>query len=227
MLSPRQIVGAVPYALYAKEAGLGLPVSASAANATTAGLFSITQTDAGPVLVGRRTYVGSVEYPAVNGVNAGAGAGVQGESTFATGTGVLGSATGATGAGGRFSGATGARATGVGVGATALEIENGAIKVSGVTKPAFVHKATAANSATNYTVIDNPLTNGDPNAILIITRNYNPGGGAGVPHTAVVGVQYLGALAPAAFQNKWAIFNEDGNTPIVANTAFNVLVIKQ
>ena len=104
VLSPRQIVGAVPYALYAKEAGLGLPVSASAANATTAGLFSITQTDAGPVLVGRRTYVGSVEYPAVNGVNAGAGAGVQGESTFATGTGVLGSATGATGIGGRFSG---------------------------------------------------------------------------------------------------------------------------
>lgn len=226
VLSPRQIVGAVPYALYAKEAGLGLPISASAASSTTTGLFSITQTDAGPVLVGKRTYVGSVEYPAVNGVNAGAGAGVQGESTFASGTGVLGSATGTTGFGGRFSGATGSKSTGVGVGATALEVENGAIKVSGLVKPAFVHKALAANIATNYTVIDNPLTNGDPNAMLIVTFNYNPGGGAGVFATSPVGVQYLGALAPVAHQNKWAIYNLDSFV-MTPNASFNVLVIKQ
>ncbi len=231
VLSPRQPVGAVPYALYAKEAGLALPFSGSAASTSVSGLFSLTQTDAGVGLGVRRTYVGSVEYPAILGSNAGAGAGVQGESSAASGVAVLGAAAGATGIGGKFSGKTGVKATGVGEGATALEVENGAIKVSGAVKPAFVHKATVGNSTANgaesYTVIDHSLTNGDPNAILIVTQVFNPGGGSGVPYNETIGVKYLGATAPEAQRNKWAIFNQDNITPFTVNAAFNVLVIKQ
>ena len=228
VLSPRQPVGAVPYALYAKEAGLALPFSASAATTSVTGIFSLTQTDAGVGVGVRRTYAGSVESPAILGSNSGPGAALQGESSAASGVAVLGAAAGATGIGGKFSGKTGLKATGVGEGATALEVENGAIKVSGTVRSAFVHKATAANSATNYTVIDNVLTNGDPNAILIVTKVYNPGGGAGVFHNYNVAVQYLGATAPEAHRNKWAIYNEEVPlTAIALNAAFNVLVIKQ
>ena len=34
---------------------------------------------------------------------------------------------------------------------------------------AFIHTATAANTASNYTMIDNPLTNGKPNAKILVT----------------------------------------------------------
>ncbi len=227
VLSPRQPVSPVPYALYAKEAGVALPFGATGASASITGLFSITQSDAGVAIAGRRTYAGSVDSPAVLGANSGTGAGVQGESTFASGIGVLGSSTGATGIGGRFSGKTGVQASGAGEGAVALDLQNGAIKVSGATKPAFVHRASLANSSANYTVIDHPLTNGDPNALLFITQVLNPGGGAGFSFMPALGVQYLGATAPEPFRNKWAIFTEDGTTPIPTNVAFNVLVVKQ
>ena len=39
----------------------------------------------------------------------------------------------------------------------------------------FVHVATAANITSNWTTIDHPLTNGNPNAIILVTPNWNPG----------------------------------------------------
>jgi hypothetical protein len=75
----------------------------------------------------------------------------------------------------------------------------------------------AANINANVTTINHPHCNGDPNAILIVTQNWNPGGGLGVYNNHPVGVYYTGAA--------WAIFNQDiGNMPV--ETAFNVLVIK-
>ena len=44
----------------------------------------------------------------------------------------------------------------------------------------FVHTATATNTGFNYTLIDHPLTNNNPNAIVLVTQNYNPGGGADI-----------------------------------------------
>ena len=43
----------------------------------------------------------------------------------------------------------------------------------------FVHLATAANIVSNWTYIDHPRTNHNPNAIVFVTQNWNPGGGVG------------------------------------------------
>jgi hypothetical protein len=82
----------------------------------------------------------------------------------------------------------------------------------------FVHEATAGNSSGNSTFLDHPLLNGRPNAKILITQNWNPGGGLGGTYNAhPVGVWYSVAYG------KWAIFNEDG-TVMPAGAAFNVLV---
>jgi hypothetical protein len=79
----------------------------------------------------------------------------------------------------------------------------------------FVHIATAANTAWDVTTIDHPLANGNPNAIIIVTPNYNPGGVGGTYHNHLIGVKYAGG--------KWLIFNQDG-LQIPAGAAFNVII---
>ncbi|MBS1912735.1 MAG: hypothetical protein JST22_12175, partial [Bacteroidetes bacterium] len=106
--------------------------------------------------------------------------------------------------------------TGVGV---ALEVDNGAIRVAGVNKAAFVHTATAANKlSANGTDVDNPLCNGDPNCFLFVTQKLNPSGI--VYNNSPIGVYYN------TVRSKWEIFNEN-NVAIPTNAQFNVLVIKQ
>jgi hypothetical protein len=80
----------------------------------------------------------------------------------------------------------------------------------------FVHTATATNSGGDWTKIDNALTNGHPNAIVFVTPNFNPGGGAGTTDPHPLGVYYNTA-------SQWAIFNQD-IAVIPVNAAFNVLV---
>jgi len=80
----------------------------------------------------------------------------------------------------------------------------------------FVHVATAANSSVDYTIIDHPLTNGNPNAIILVTPNWNPGGVGGTYDNHPIGVWYNGS--------KWAIFNQDGVTAIPVGAAFNVII---
>jgi len=65
-----------------------------------------------------------------------------------------------------------ARYSGGGVG-TALLLENGAIKVTGITRAAFVHTATPLNiwggyNGTSCTEINNPLCNGDSTAMIFV-----------------------------------------------------------
>lgn len=110
-----------------------------------------------------------------------------------------------------------------GTNSTALELRTGgAIKVTGAGigtgTPVFIHRATADNITANWTTIDNALCNGDPNAILIVTPNYNPGGSGGTYNNHSVGVFYNGS-------SRWAIFNQD-QTAMSVNSAFNVLVVK-
>jgi len=148
------------------------------------------------------------------------GLGVYGNAT-AAGFGVYGNSTGGVGIYGTTSSATGAGvyatnlATGVG---TALEV-SGAIKVSGTNKAAFQHTATPANIFSNYTTIDNPMTNGDPNAILIVTPVLLPPSNQYVDFP--IGVWYSSGTA------KWTIFNQSSTGGIPPNAAFNILVIKQ
>jgi hypothetical protein len=81
----------------------------------------------------------------------------------------------------------------------------------------FVHQATAANISGNYTVIDHPLTNGNPNAIVFVTPNWNPGNVGGTYNNHNIGIWY------SSSQQKWAIFNQD-LAAMPVDAAFNVLV---
>jgi hypothetical protein len=80
----------------------------------------------------------------------------------------------------------------------------------------FVHVATAANIYASYTtVIDHPLTNGNPNAIILVTPNWNPGGAGGINDPHPIGVIYS--------SGKWAIFNQD-SAAMPVGAAFNVII---
>lgn len=160
----------------------------------------------------------------VIGFQGGSGWGVYGETP--SGFGVYGLTTNSTASSSGVRGETfstngigvQARYSGTGVGA-ALEVSNGAIRVAGTNKCAFVHTATVANKLdANGTDVDNPMCNGDSNCLLFVTQVLNPT--VITYNNSPVGVYYnTGRL-------KWTIFNEN-NVAIPTNAQFNVLVIKQ
>ncbi|MDD5370864.1 MAG: hypothetical protein PHQ40_17415, partial [Anaerolineaceae bacterium] len=84
----------------------------------------------------------------------------------------------------------------------------------------FVH-TTPSNNVGKVTYMNNPLTNGQPNAIVFVTLNYDPGGvcGACVTDNHPIGVGYLAENA-----NMWGIFNQDG-TDMPVGASFNVFVL--
>jgi hypothetical protein len=79
----------------------------------------------------------------------------------------------------------------------------------------FVHYAVPDNTIGNSTYLDNPLTNGEPNAVLSVTQDWNPGGGRGVYNDHPIGVVYEKDV------QKWAIYNQDGAL-MPDGAAFNV-----
>jgi hypothetical protein len=81
----------------------------------------------------------------------------------------------------------------------------------------FVHHANLLNTVGNYTYLDDGLTNGEPDAILSVTQNWNPGGGRGVYNNHPVDVVY------DADVEQWAVYNRDG-APIPKGAAFNIAV---
>jgi hypothetical protein len=81
----------------------------------------------------------------------------------------------------------------------------------------FVHYAKLDNTEGNSTYLDNPLTNGEPNAVLRVTQNWNPGGGRGVYNDHPIGLLYDADI------RKWAIYNRDG-APMPDGAAFNIAV---
>lgn len=74
----------------------------------------------------------------------------------------------------------------------------------------FIHTAAADTISGNYTEINHPLLNGNPDARLLVTPNW---AGTYNPHT--IGVFYTGA--------RWAIFNQD-LAAMPAGATFNVLI---
>jgi hypothetical protein len=218
VLSPRQQLTAAPQALFAKvAAALQLPFN-EAAQIDGGQLFYLGQTGDGVGLNVQRTYDGSSTNPAILGGNLGSGAGVLGLSNYTDGLGygVIGS--------GVHPGNVGVLADGPGGAGTALEVRDGALKVSGSPRTAFVHVATIANTDPDLsdcgpsgycTIIDHPLTNGDATAILIVTQNWSVNE---VFNAHPIGVWYDGT--------HWQIFNQD-LAAMPAGAAFNVLVIKQ
>jgi hypothetical protein len=83
----------------------------------------------------------------------------------------------------------------------------------------FVHHATPENTSANSTYLDAPPTEGNPNAVLVVTHNWNPGGSPGKYNDHPIGVWY------DRDRSKWAIFNQDrAAMPVGAD--FNVAVLK-
>ena len=78
----------------------------------------------------------------------------------------------------------------------------------------FVHRATDANSRGDYTYIDDPRTNGDPDAVVLVSSSEGAGGGA---YGRNVGVWY------EPTKQRWAIFNQD-LAPVPAGSAFGVVL---
>ena len=109
---------------------------------------------------------------------------------------------------------------------TALDLRGGgALRVAGAgvgtSTPAFVHRAVAGNISNNYTTINHPHCNNEPNAILIVTQNWNPSGTGGTYNDNSIGVFYIPGIG------RWAIFNQGGSLETMpVNAAFNVLVFK-
>ncbi len=159
----------------------------------------------------------------VAGYQAGSGWGVYGETpsgnavygkatnTSATNNGVVGETVSPNGAGVKAS------YTGSSVG-IALQVNNGAIKVTGTNKCAFVQTVTVANKITaTDTEIDNPICDGDATAILFITNQVAAGNISNKNPVAVIYNSTTG---------HWQIENING-TALTTGTLFNVLVIKQ
>jgi hypothetical protein len=78
--------------------------------------------------------------------------------------------------------------------------------------------ATNSNISGDSTIIFNPQSTGNPNAVVFDTPNWNPGGLGGTSDTAATGVLYYQSPTDDA-----AVFNEDGSSMPV-NAAFNVLI---
>jgi hypothetical protein len=81
----------------------------------------------------------------------------------------------------------------------------------------FVHHAELLNTAGNYTYLDDRLTNGEPDAVLSVTQNWNPGGGRGVYNNHPVDTVYDAQV------KRWAVYNRDGAS-IPKGAAFNIAV---
>ncbi len=84
-------------------------------------------------------------------------------------------------------------------------------------RSAFVQTSAAANTTGDYTLINSPLTNGNPSAQLQVTQDWNPGGAGGKYNPHNVGVWYDSAAG------KWGVFNED-RAAMPVGVSFNVLV---
>jgi hypothetical protein len=86
----------------------------------------------------------------------------------------------------------------------------------------FVHTATAGNSGANFTIVDSPLANLNPNAIVLVTPNYNPAEVcACVNANFPIGAGFVGDVG----LGRWAIINQNGvSSPIPLNATFNVYI---
>jgi len=81
----------------------------------------------------------------------------------------------------------------------------------------FVHTATAGTISADLSLIDHPDLNGNPNAKLLVSHNWNPGGTGGVYNDFTTGVYY------SAGDSKWGVYNESG-AAMVEDSSYNVYI---
>jgi hypothetical protein len=85
---------------------------------------------------------------------------------------------------------------------------------------AFVHTSTDDNITANSTYLDHPLLNGNPDAVVYVTQNWNPSGSGGTYNDHPVGVWYN------ENREMWAVFNQD-RAGMPRDASFNVAVLKE
>lgn len=90
--------------------------------------------------------------------------------------------------------------------------------IQGNVEAAITDVASTANSKGNWTYLDNPITNNNPNIFLNVTSNWNPAGKGGVYNAHPLGVWYDSQVG------KWAIFNEGSMDAIPSGAAFNMFI---
>ncbi len=83
--------------------------------------------------------------------------------------------------------------------------------------PTQIHRAAAGNIVANWTDIDHPLANGNPEAVLFAMPNWNPGGVGGTYNDHPVRVLYDQRVG------RWVVFNED-LASMPESASFNVLM---
>jgi hypothetical protein len=179
---------------------------------TDRGLSATVATDTGTAndaagLYGRFGAPIALQSPAPAGVHGDSAARVGVMGLTDTGHGVVGGA--GTGVGVQGYASSGANSIAMQAvhldGGTALEIRNGTIKVSGDVRTAFIVTLPSAGCH----LVDHPLLNGDPNALVFVTAKRE---------------SYYSAANWASFYDRWgicAIGASTGPTPVM------VLVVKQ
>ena len=55
------------------------------------------------------------------------------------------------------------------------------------------HRATAYSTSSDIAELSHPLADGDPDAVLHVTQNFNPGGVIGAENNSSMGVTYSGS----------------------------------
>lgn len=90
------------------------------------------------------------------------------------------------------------------------------ISMSGSNQVAYKHQATASNIQNNWTIIDHPLLNNNPNGKFVFTHNWGAGGdSSNVIYNKVPGAWYDGS--------RWCIYNEDLSS-FAENLTFNLVI---
>jgi hypothetical protein len=84
---------------------------------------------------------------------------------------------------------------------------------------AFVHRATSGTIVANSTYLDYQPINGNPDAVLLVTRLQDSGGDV-VPDAHPIGVWY------DANRGSWAIFNQD-LVPMSEGATFSVVALEE
>jgi len=78
----------------------------------------------------------------------------------------------------------------------------------------FEHTVTTSNLLENFSIMDQPLLNGHPEAIFFISKTWTNG----VYDTAHVGIRYATSLG------KWTIYNEDPTKTLEINSTYNIFI---
>jgi hypothetical protein len=89
--------------------------------------------------------------------------------------------------------------------------------VQNANKKVFVQTATTANTLGGATYINSPLTNDNPNAMILITPNIDPDGTNEFVNDHPVGAYYNPTL------KQWGVLNEDGSSMGIG-AHFNIMI---